>query len=233
MRRIMFVSLAAMIAGCGGSTSPSRAALPSPGEAEAGPAAVLPAGHPVVVARSLEEVAAPTAMESGTVLEVLAGGGYTYARVSLGDSTEQIWVAGPETLLEVGQEVGLADAASMGTFSSPSLQRTFENLYFVGGFQTASSTVEGSPVERLPVEDGLPARGPSGVAQEVLVGGGYTYVLAKVGEEEIWLAGPQTEVAVGDTVSWSGGVDMGEFHSPTLARTFESIVFVDQFWVKR
>ena len=226
VRGATLLTLSLLAAGCGGSAGSVDTAPPSPDTREAAPAASLPTGHPVVAAQSLgdmpepAEMAGAAAMASGTVLELLTGGGYTYARVSLDDGDREIWVAGPETSLEIGQEVGIAGAMSMGAFSSPSLERTFDDLYFVGGFRTAGP-------------EAAPPGATSGNALEVLVGGGYTYVLAKVGEDEIWLAGPETQVTVGDTVSWMGGMDMGEFTSSSLDRTFENILFVGRFWVGR
>jgi hypothetical protein len=149
------------------------------------------------------------------VLELLDGGGYTYARVKVGEGRE-MWVAGPATPLTVGQEIGIGGAVSMGAFSSATLERTFDDLYFVGSF----------------VPDGPPPGATRGEALEVLEGGGYTYVRARTGEVEQWVAGPQTAITVGDVVAWAGGMDMGEFHSPTLERTFESVLFVGRFWVE-
>jgi hypothetical protein len=67
----------------------------------------------------------------------------------------------------------------------------------------------------------------------------YTYALLNVGakfsrmapsgseQPLIWLAGPRTELAVGDVISWEGGAVMSNFHSNTLDRTFTEIVFVN------
>lgn len=202
--------LAVALSACGGAPGAGAPAAPAEGEAGA-----LPEGHPVMEASSLSQMAADADPTSGVVKETLTGGGYTYARVSVGE--REIWVAGPETPLEVGQEIGIAGAMPMGNFSSPSLERTFENLYFVGGFQA----------------DGPPSDATGGVALEVLAGGGYTYVRAKIGEEELWLAGPQMEILEGDQVFWRGGMEMGLFDSPSLGRSFENIVFVGRFWVTR
>jgi hypothetical protein len=162
----------------------------------------------------MTEIQSEAMTRTGVVQELLAGGGYTYARVKVDES--EMWVAGPQAPLEVGQEISLAGAISMGPFSSPSLERSFDELFFVGGFQPA----------------GPPPNASRGEALEVVEGGGYTYVRAGTEEAEIWLAGPETPIAVGDTVLWSGGMDMGEFYSRSLDRTFESVIFVGRFWVE-
>jgi hypothetical protein len=61
--------------------------------------------------------------------------------------------------------------------------------------------------------------------------GGYTYVRVTTGEGEVWAAGPQTAVAVGDTVSFPRGMEMRNFHSDKLDRTFERIAFVSAITV--
>ncbi|UCC25315.1 MAG: hypothetical protein JSU98_16575 [Gemmatimonadales bacterium] len=212
-RRTALVSVFLLATGCGGASSPGTP-TPEPGGEAAPEAAALPEGHPTTVAPSLSRVATESRPEVGTVLETLGGGGYTYARLQVGE--REIWVAGPTAPLEVGQEVGIAGAVSMGAFSSPSLERSFDELYFVGGFQAM----------------GPPAGATRGEVLEVVFGGGYTYLLARVGEEEIWLAGPELEIQEGATVLWKGGMEMGEFYSTSLDRTFDNIVFVSRFWVE-
>ncbi len=176
--------------------------------------AALPEGHPTTAAASLSEMPTQAPPQVGTVLETLNGGGYTYARLAVGD--REMWVAGPTSPLEVGQEVGIAGAVSMGAFSSSSLERTFDELFFVGAFQST----------------GPPPDATRGQALESFDGGGYTYVRVGVEGEEIWLAGPETEIPDGATVLWKGGMEMGEFYSASLDRTFDNIVFVGRFWVE-
>lgn len=189
-------------------SSPERAAeAPSPNEA-------LPEGHPPTTTAAASQMTKPGGVQVGTVLETLDGGGYTYARLHVGE--REMWVAGPTARLEVGQQVRIADAVSMGSFASPSLERTFDELFFVGGFQSRSA----------------PPDAAEGEALEVVVGGGYTYVRARVGDDQVWLAGPLTEIPEGSVVLWRGGTEMGEFYSASLDRTFDNIVFVGRFWVE-
>lgn len=58
--------------------------------------------------------------------------------------------------------------------------------------------------------------------------GGYTYVEFLENGQSKWLAGPETKVAVGDSIEYSGGMKMSNFTSNTLKRTFPSILFVSQ-----
>ncbi len=225
-RLVALLIVGAVPAACGGtvaSSSSMEPASPSPEASAPAQAAELPAGHPMTRAGSLEaSESAPTA-ESATVLELLEGGGYTYARLAMDDGEREVWVAGPQTALDVGEEVRVGGLPSMGSFSSAALERTFEDLYFVGAFGT-SRPPAGAATEP-------PAGATTGQALEVLEGGGYTYVRLQIEDGEVWLAGPATRIAEGDSVSWWGGLEMGEFTSSSLERTFEAITFVERYWV--
>ena len=63
----------------------------------------------------------------------------------------------------------------------------------------------------------------TGTVVETMDSGGYTYV--RLEENDHWLAGPPTTVEVGDNVEYIYAVEMGEFHSRTLDRTFKNIMF--------
>lgn len=66
----------------------------------------------------------------------------------------------------------------------------------------------------------------SGKVLETMNAATYTYARVETASGEQWIAGPQTTVAVGDTISWSGGNEMKNFPSKSLDRTFETILFV-------
>ncbi len=55
---------------------------------------------------------------------------------------------------------------------------------------------------------------------------GYTYLQVSENGNEYWIAGPQIKVEKGDMVYFSQGMEMKNFHSETLNRTFPSIYFV-------
>ena len=71
----------------------------------------------------------PAGMVSGTVLETMDSGGYTY--VLLETDQEQRWLAGPQTAIQVGDELRVSQGMPMQQFTSNTLNRTFEVLYFV------------------------------------------------------------------------------------------------------
>jgi hypothetical protein len=49
--------------------------------------------------------------------------------------------------------------------------------------------------------------------------------------KDVWLAGPQTVLSEGQTVTWGGGMVMRDFTSNTLSRTFDQIYFVNDLEV--
>lgn len=65
----------------------------------------------------------------------------------------------------------------------------------------------------------------SGKVVETMDAGGYTYVCLEKNKKKTWVAVPQTKVAMGSTMSFQPGAVMPNYTSPTLKRTFDSIVF--------
>ena len=63
--------------------------------------------------------------------------------------------------------------------------------------------------------------------KEVLNANAYTYLLVKEGEKEFWIAVPKSDVKVGKTYTYEGGMEMKKFESKDLKRTFESVFFVE------
>lgn len=63
--------------------------------------------------------------------------------------------------------------------------------------------------------------------KEVLNANAYTYLLVTEGEKEYWMAIPKTEVTIGKTYTYEGGMEMKKFESKDLKRTFESVYFVE------
>ncbi|MFH1851871.1 MAG: DNA-binding protein [Candidatus Neomarinimicrobiota bacterium] len=72
---------------------------------------------------------------SGTVMETMDSGGYTYVRIN--DGQDDIWAAAPVTRVEVGARVTIPEGMVMENFESASLQRTFEKIHFVSEISNA------------------------------------------------------------------------------------------------
>ncbi len=65
-----------------------------------------------------------------------------------------------------------------------------------------------------------------GTVAETMDAATYTYVLLDMDGQQQWVAGPQTEVAVGDKVMMQAGMAMADFTSQALERTFDVVYFV-------
>ena len=63
--------------------------------------------------------------------------------------------------------------------------------------------------------------------KEVLQANAYTYLLVTDAEKEYWIAVPKTDVTVGKTYTYEGGMEMKKFESKDLKRTFDSVLFVE------
>lgn len=64
----------------------------------------------------------------------------------------------------------------------------------------------------------------AGVVAETIVVNNYVYL--RLEETDLWVAAPQFEVVVGDSIKYDRPMEMQDFYSKTLDRTFKSIFFV-------
>lgn len=159
----------------------------------------------------------------GVVQERVNGGGYTYTRLATAGG--EIWAAGPQSELAVGDVVSLAGATPMEDFPSKTLNRTFDLLYFLGVYEVLDSGGAGGAAV---------ASGEAlGSVLTVFHAAGYTYLEVEQKDAVTWVAAPQATVSEGDPVTWQGGTTMYGFSSRSLDRTFEEILFVEGVQVVR
>jgi hypothetical protein len=81
----------------------------------------------------------------------------------------------------------------------------------------SDSTAKKKPVERA---DNL-----SGKVLEVINGGGYTFFHLEKEGITFWVASSPTQAKVGEEVSFEPGIEMSNFNSKSLGRTFDLIYF--------
>ncbi len=65
------------------------------------------------------------------------------------------------------------------------------------------------------------------VVEESMQVSGYTYIRVKEGDKEYWMAGTTMNVKKGETLYYETAMEMKNFESKELKRTFDSIFFVD------
>lgn len=85
--------------------------------------------------------------------------------------------------------------------------------------QQSADTVKPSAASQYP---------NSGKVLEVIDTAMYTYLQVTGDNGPVWIAASKTSIAKGATISYSNGPVMSNFHSKTLNRTFDSIIFVDK-----
>ncbi len=92
---------------------------------------------------------------------------------------------------------------------------------------------ESLPAAKTPEQLLSPAQGIfAGKVTQTMDVSQYTYMEVNTGDVLVWIAGPVTQVKVGDTVEVSNGIQMIDFRSSTLDRTFDEIHLVSAIRVK-
>ncbi len=94
----------------------------------------------------------------------------------------------------------------------------------------AGRSAAGLPEGHPPI-GGIGASGTAvtGMVEETMDGGGYTFALLDLGDREIWVAGPTTELPLGQVVALPDTMNMGEFTAKSLSRTFDMLYFTSKF----
>ena len=67
------------------------------------------------------------------------------------------------------------------------------------------------------------------IAQEVLLVNQYSYIRVFEDGEESWIAAPTTPVTIGNTYYYGKTMEMKNFESKDLNKTFETVYFVERF----
>lgn len=65
---------------------------------------------------------------SGMIEETMDVSNYTYIRVNTPGG--EVWAAGPKTVVQVGEMVSFEGSTLMKDFRSPTLERTFPEIFF-------------------------------------------------------------------------------------------------------
>jgi hypothetical protein len=82
--------------------------------------------------------AAAAAGITGTVAETMDAAGYTYVLLNTGK--EKVWFAGPGCAVKVGEKLTIKPGLEKTNFTSKTLNRTFDKLYFVESLGSATDT---------------------------------------------------------------------------------------------
>ena len=96
------------------------------------------------------------------------------------------------------------------------------------GCAATQKTTESSPKITAPVTQATQQSEPqllTGKVVETMNSGGYTYVNLEKDGKRTWVAMPPMKVEVGQELKLLPGMEMGQFTSSTLKRTFDNITF--------
>ncbi len=177
----------------------------------------------------------PAGVHTAVVEEVLQTSQYTYLHVKEG-AVDQ-WLALPKMQASAGETYYYMGGLPMNDFASKELNRTFKEILFLEGVSTSPENIETSgtkdtqqPASGLSQENTESPAPPDAhtiVAEEVLQTSQYTYIRAKDGNGEQWLAAKKMDAAKGETFYFTGGLQMTNFESKELKRTFQNILFLD------
>jgi len=87
--------------------------------------------------KSVASAPVPAGMVRGTVIETMDSGGYTYVQIET--DTDTRWMASRQIAVKAGDVVQANEGMPMQNFTSQTLGRTFEVVYFVDTLQNLSS----------------------------------------------------------------------------------------------
>jgi hypothetical protein len=126
---ILAAALAASLSAC----DRKRAPTPAP----------EPSSTPSVMSAAAAAPLAPNAVV-GSVLETMDSGGYTYLRLATPGGEK--WAAVQQAKVAVGDKVTITGVSLMTAFASPTLKRTFDEIYF--------GTLDGQGAKGVPTAPG-------------------------------------------------------------------------------
>lgn len=163
---------------------------------------------------------------------VLQTKAYTYLKVRerIGEKDSVQWMALPLFQPKVGDVYYYESGLQMGEFQSKELNRTFDQILFLGALGT-SPDMSDKNIVPAPVMDTIPMNATppevhAVVVKEVLQTSGYTYIRVKEGDKEMWLAIVKMPVIVGKLYTYDDASLMKDFTSKELKRTFKEIYFL-------
>jgi hypothetical protein len=108
------------------------------------------------------------------------------------------------------------------------MKAIFATLALVAFF--CSSTVMAAPSDASKSASASKFRN-QGKVIEVLDTAMYTYLQVEAPKGPVWIAATKVKLAKGDLVGYGAGQMMSNFHSKSLNRTFEAIIFTDKVTV--
>jgi len=164
---------------------------------------------------------------SGTVVETMSSGGYTYVLVS--DGSKEAWAAAPQLVVAVGNRVTLPGGYPMRAFHSKTLNRTFDVVHFVERIEVVGGGASGGPLLSPHTGSAAPPAASVDVSNVAKADGGQTVAELYAGKDalegnQVAVRGKVVKVANGIMgKNWlhirdgSGAADAGDLTVTTTA----------------
>ena len=137
MRKLVVLLAVAAAFGCSRESAPVAEKANAP-KTEAAPA--MPPGHPETGAPA---AASPETVLTGTVVETMDSGGYTYMKLKT--TGGEVWSAVNAAKVTAGQTVHVANPMPMDGFESKTLGRKFDRIFFGTLFDPAGAPAASAP----------------------------------------------------------------------------------------
>jgi hypothetical protein len=131
MKRHLMIAAAIValaMAGCQDKPKETPSAAVPPGGMSA---QQMPANSPHAAAMPSAQPAGVS--HKGKVVATMNAAGYTYMQVE--ENGQKIWAAAKETKIKVGDEVEFPDSPLMQNFTSKTLNRTFDKIFFLSALR--------------------------------------------------------------------------------------------------
>lgn len=168
--------------------------------------------EPSAAPQEVVKTTATTPKQNGGIVKsVQMAAGYSYIEVDV--SGDIFWLATAVSAVKPGDEIAWNSYAMMSDFKSKSLNRTFDQIMFV---------------DRIVKPAAMVSQIHTGTVLETMNSAGYSYILVEEAGARVWLAVPESVVAVGQNIRWNSVAPMTNFTSPSLNRSFDEIFFVNK-----
>jgi hypothetical protein len=166
-------------------------------------------GIQVASTTTIESAPAHPANNMGTVISNKMVGAYSYIELDVHGAT--IWLATSISDVKSGDRIAWKDHVVMTNFKSKALNREFARILFV---------------DRVTTESEVTRQLRRGTIVEYMNAAGYSYIQVEENGANVWLAAPETDLEIGQSIRWGGGSLMRNFTSRSLDLNFDEIIFV-------
>lgn len=114
------------------------------------------------------------------------------------------------------------------TFTAISLLLALVSLSCRQKEQEQQQEQQAGPQQNIHMQQDAAAEMHTAVVQEVIQATSYTYMKVKEADNEFWIAVTKRQIEPGATISFADALEMTNFPSKDLQRTFEKIYFVSR-----